>query len=115
MGVGKRLKQANLNTKIVAVWPKGCDVLNGFFIPHKIQATAIGILPKFIDKSIIDSVEDITFEEAEELRRYLAKKESLFVGISSGANIAVAIRISKSLNNSQNIVTIAPDSGRSYL
>ncbi|EAK0827412.1 pyridoxal-phosphate dependent enzyme [Campylobacter fetus] len=84
-------------------------------MPHKIQATAIGILPKFIDKSIIDSVEDITFEEAEELRRYLAKKESLFVGISSGANIAVAIRISKLLNNSQNIVTIAPDSGRSYL
>ncbi|WP_162165578.1 hypothetical protein [Campylobacter fetus] len=45
----------------------------------------------------------------------MAKKESLFVGISSGANIAVAIKISKSLNNSQNIVTIAPDSGRSYL
>lgn len=58
---------------------------------------------------------DITFEEAIETIKYLAKNDGIFVGISSGANIASAIKLSKTMDNSKNIVTVAPDSGKSYL
>lgn len=58
---------------------------------------------------------DITFDEAVETIKYLAKNDGIFVGISSGANIASAIKLSKTMDNSKNIVTIAPDSGKSYL
>jgi len=58
-GVGKALKEHNPTIKIYGVQPKGCDVLNGFAIPHIIQGVAIGQLPKVLDLSIIDGIIDV--------------------------------------------------------
>lgn len=115
MGCGKLFKELNRNTKIIGVQPEGCDILNGKFIPHKIQATAVGIISEFFDKDVIDSMISITYEEAMIVKDYLASKQGIFVGISSCANIAAAFKLSKSYDRSTNITTVAPDGGRSYL
>ncbi|WP_338885868.1 cysteine synthase family protein [Xenorhabdus sp. TH1] len=115
VGVGNRLKEFNENIKIFAVQPKECDILNGIFNPHKIEATAVGMIPDFVNKDKIDGTISIDFDEVQELRKHLCKKEGLFVGISSGANILAALKLSKKYTKENNIITVAPDSGRSYL
>lgn len=115
MGIGKRLKENIVNVKIIGVQPKGCDIKNGVYIPHKIQATAVGKVGSFVDFSIIDEMIDIDFDEVQQIRKYLSEKQGLFVGISSGANILAAFKKACELDKEKIIVTIAPDSGRSYL
>lgn len=115
MGCGKLFKEIIPNIKIIGVQPDGCEILKGKFIPHKIQATAVGVISKFFNPNYIDSMTNVTFEEAMEVKDFLAKRQGIFVGISGGANIAAAFKTSKSYNNETNIVTVAPDSGRSYL
>ncbi|GAA3592115.1 cysteine synthase A [Gibbsiella greigii] len=114
-GVGKRLKELNSEIKIVGVQPIGCDIKNGIFIPHKIEAIAVGITSPFIDFNNIDHFIDVNFEEVQELRDYLVRKEGLFIGISSGANILAAMKLSKQYKSKDNILTVAPDSGKSYM
>ncbi|EAQ9538667.1 pyridoxal-phosphate dependent enzyme, partial [Salmonella enterica] len=114
-GVGRRLKELNTEIKIIGVQPRGCDIKNGIFIPHKIEAIAVGIIPPFIDFNQIDHFIDVDIDEVQELRDYLTRKESIFIGISGGANILAAMKLSKQYKNTENIVTVAPDSGRSYI
>lgn len=114
-GVGRRLKEYNAKIKIVGVQPKGCDIKNGVFIPHKIEAIAVGIIPPFIDFNQIDHFINVDINEVQDIRNYLLRKEGLFIGISSGANVLAAMKLSKQYKDTDNIVTIAPDSGRSYM
>lgn len=114
-GVGKRLKESNSEIKIIGVQPKGCNILKGIFIPHKIQAIAVGVVPKFIDSTLINRMIDITYDEVEVIRGKLAKEQGIFIGISSGANILASLKLSLEVPKNVVIVTMAPDSGRSYL
>lgn len=115
MGAGKKIKEIFNDAKIFGIQPEGCQVLEKKFVPHKIQGWAVGVLSDFFDKTLIDKMFSVTFEKAKKTMDYLAKNESVFVGISSGANIATAFEISKEYDNTVNIVTVAPDSGRSYI
>lgn len=115
MGVGKKLKEVNHATKIIGVQPTGCDVLNGKFIPHKIQAIAVGVKSGFLDTTIIDNMQSISYNDVQKVRNYLAKTQGIFVGLSSGANIGIAYRLASRMKKNKNIVTVAPDSGRSYI
>ena len=114
-GISKRLKEYNPEIKIIGVEPKGCNILNNIYIPHKIQATAVGKVGNFFDKSMINEMVSVDFEEVQKIRNYLSFNQGIFVGISSGANVLAAFNESKKLDSSKTIVTIAPDSGRSYL
>lgn len=115
MGVGKRLKECIPNVKVIGVQPKECDLLNNIYKPHKIQAIAVGRVGDFVDFNLIDFMIFVDFDEVQEIRAYLAKKQGLFLGISSGANVVAALRLSNQVDNDKTIVTVAPDSGRSYL
>lgn len=115
MGVGKKLKEELSDVKIIGVEPEGCDILNNKFIPHKIQALAVGVISTFFDKNLVDDMIKVTFDEGEKIRKHLSRKEGIFVGISSGANVAAALKLSLRLDNTKNIITIAPDNGNSYL
>lgn len=115
MGVGKKLKEHIKNISIIGVQPEGCDILNNKYVPHKIQATAVGKVGTFFDHTLIDSMIDVNYGDVQKTRQYLAKKQGLFVGISSGANILAAFELSKNYHSNQKIVTIAPDSGKSYI
>ncbi|MFA9397273.1 MAG: cysteine synthase A [Clostridiaceae bacterium] len=115
-GVGKRLKEYDESILTIAVEPSESSVLSGnSAAPHKIQGIGAGFIPKIYDEKYVDEIYKITNQEAYEAAYNMANKEGILVGISSGANIAAAIKLSKILGPSKKIVTIAPDGGEKYL
>ncbi len=114
-GIGKHLKEQNQNIKIVAVEPKGSPVISknkkGI---HNIQGIGAGFVPKIYDKNVVDEIITITDEESYEGVRIMAKQEGILVGISSGANIYAALKLSDIYPNKK-IVTIAPDGIDKYM
>ncbi|HXN86448.1 MAG TPA: cysteine synthase A [Candidatus Binataceae bacterium] len=83
---------------------------------HKIQGIGAGFVPKILDLSLVDEIEQVTNEEAFEFARRLTNEEGILSGISSGAAVAVATRLAKRPENAgKTIVTILPDSGERYL
>jgi cysteine synthase B len=108
MGVGKRLKEFNKDIKIIGVEP----VLN-----HRIQGLknmSESIVPKIFNPSILDERHIVNDEEAFDTTRMLAVKEGIFVGMSSGAAMHIALRKSSEMKEGV-IVVILPDRGDRYL
>ncbi|MBH8554955.1 PLP-dependent cysteine synthase family protein [Nostocaceae cyanobacterium CENA357] len=114
-GIGEVLKKELPNIVIAGVQPKGCDLLCNKFIPHKIQGLAVGMIPKVLNIDIVDKMISIEFDEAVMMMKNLMKKEGLLVGISSGANIAAALKIAQEDTRKINILTLAYDSAADYL
>ena len=84
--------------------------------PHKIQGIGAGFVPKVLDLSLVDRIEQVSNEEAVEFARRLAREEGILSGISSGAAVAVAVRLAKEPNLAgKNIVVVLPDSGERYI
>ena len=115
-GVGSKLKEYNNSIKIVALEPSKSPVISGGQAgPHKIQGIGAGFVPDIYDKKVVDEVITISDEDAFEYARRMGKEEGILVGISSGANIAAAIKIAKQLGKGKKVVTVAPDGGEKYL
>jgi cysteine synthase len=84
--------------------------------PHKIQGIGAGFVPDVLDLSLVDAVEQVTNEESIAYARRLTREEGICSGISSGAAVAVAVRLAqRSENANKIIVTVLPDSGERYL
>jgi cysteine synthase A len=84
--------------------------------PHKIQGIGGGFIPKNLDLSLVDRVEQVTNEDAIDTARRLAREEGLLSGISCGAAMAVALRLARDPSNKgKTIVAILPDAGERYL
>ncbi len=114
-GVGEVLKDEIKNIKIYAVEPKRSPVLSGGKPgPHKIQGIGAGFIPKILDTKIYSEVIEVEDEDAINMSRFIAKKEGILVGISSGANLVAACEVAKK-NPGKNIVTILCDRGERYL
>ena len=116
-GVGKYLKERIPNVKIVAVEPFDSTVLSkGIAGSHKIQGIGAGFIPSTLDMQVYDEVIAITTEEAYEAAIKVATSDGILPGISSGAALAAATKISKRLENiGKNIVVLLPDNGSRYL
>lgn len=115
-GVGKYLKEQNSGIKVVAVEPAKSPLLSqGRAGAHGIQGIGANFIPSVLDRDIYDEVLTVKDQDALSMQRLLYEKEGLFVGISSGANIAAAIALGlRDENAEKNIVTILPDDGNRY-
>ena len=83
---------------------------------HKIQGIGAGFIPDILDLSLVDEVEQVTDDEALQYARRLTREEGILSGVSSGAAVAVAVRLARRPEHAgKTIVTILPDSGERYL
>lgn len=116
-GCGEVLKQKNKHLKVVAVEPKDSPVLSGGKPgPHKIQGIGAGFVPDVLNAGIIDEIIQITNDEAIQTARQLALKEAILSGISSGANVCAAVKLSqRPENQGKVIVTFICDTGERYI
>lgn len=116
-GVGEYLKSQNPDIKIVAVEPASSPVLTeGVSGSHKIQGIGAGFVPETLNTKIYDEVITVENDDAFETGRFLARKEAVLVGISSGAAVWAAIQLAKrEENKGKNIVVLLPDTGERYL
>lgn len=114
-GVGEVLKGKNAKIKIVAVEPRVSAVLSGGEPgPHKIQGIGAGFIPEILNRDIIDEIVLVYDSDAFTTSRRLAREEGLFVGISAGAAVWVALKVAKTLGKGKVVVVILPDTGERY-
>src|ERR1017187_6240909 len=123
-GVSRFIKKTKGKQIIsVAVEPKESPVITQKLAgqelkpgPHKIQGIGAGFIPETLDLSLVDRVEQVDSEEAVAFARRLTREEGMLVGISSGAAVAVAVRLAKQPEVAgKTIVTVLPDAGERYL
>ena len=115
-GIGKRLKEENPNTLIIAVEPEKSPLLSGGKAgPHGLQGIGANFIPSILDMNIIDEIIKINEEEAYLQAKNLGKYEGILSGISSGANVAAALKIAEKLGKGKKVVTVLPDTGERYL
>jgi cysteine synthase A len=114
-GAGRYLKERNPEIKIFAVEPEECPTLSeGKWGFHKIEGIGDGFIPQVFDVSILDGVVITTSQESITMARRLAMEEGLFTGISSGGNVAAAIKVAMKYPGTGLIATILPDHGFRY-
>jgi cysteine synthase len=116
-GVTRYLRTKNHNVRAIAVEPADSPVISGGKAgPHKIQGIGAGFIPKILDMSLLSGVETVTNEEAFTWAKRMAKEEGILGGISSGCNVAAAVRLAqRPENRGKVIVTVAPSFGERYL
>lgn len=114
-GTGEVLKEHNPNIEIWAVEPENAAILAGGNIGTHIQmGIGDGLIPKILNTEIYDSICIITDEEAIGTAKDLAKYEGLMCGISSGTNVAAALKLAKKLGKGKTVVTVLPDTAERY-
>jgi cysteine synthase A len=114
-GVGEALKQANPKLRVIAVEPENSPVLGGGEAgPTKIQGIGAGFVPHNFHRHVVDEIRSVSDREAYDMKLRLSREEGLLVGISAGANVAVAAALARELGPDANIVTFLCDTGERY-
>jgi cysteine synthase A len=116
-GVTRFLRSKNPQVRAIAVEPADSPVISGGKPgPHKIQGIGAGFVPKNLDTSLLNGVETVTNDEAVQTARRLTKEEGIPGGISSGGNVAVALRLAaRKEYQGKTIVTFIADFAERYL
>ena len=115
-GVGEVLKLARPEVKIVASEPAGAALLSGgTWQPHKIQGWTPDFLPSVLNRAIVDEILPVEDLLARDTARRLASEEGLFVGLSSGATLAAALRVAERVPAGSVLLVMLPDTGERYL
>jgi len=114
-GIGETLKSANPDMEIWAVEPEHAAILSGGSIGTHLQmGIGDGIIPEILNKNIYNDICIVKDEEAIKTAKELASKEGIMCGISSGTNVAAAIKLAKKLGKGKTVVTVLPDTAERY-
>ncbi len=116
MGVAGRLNAANPNVRLVALEPASSTALaNGQVGTHSVEGIAVGFVPPLFDRGLAPEARAVDEGEARAMALRLAREEGIFVGTSSGLNVAGALKLARELGPEQTVVTVAVDTGLKYL
>ncbi|MDY6016611.1 MAG: cysteine synthase A [Oscillospiraceae bacterium] len=114
-GIGEVLREKNPDMTIWAVEPENAAILSGGSIGTHVQmGIGDGIIPEILNCDIFDDVCIVKDDEALQTSRDLASKEGIMCGISSGTNVAAALRLAKKLGKGKTVVTVLPDTAERY-
>ena len=114
-GIGETLKALNPQIEIWAVEPENAAILAGGTVSTHIQmGIGDGVIPGVLNQQIYDDICIISDEDALRTAKDLAVKEGLMCGISSGTNVAAALRLAKKLGKGKTVVTVLPDTAERY-
>ena len=114
-GIGRALREVNPDVTIFAVEPEHAAILSGGSIGTHVQmGIGDGLIPAILDTKIYDGIEIITDEQALNTSKDLALKEGILCGISSGTNVAGALRLAERLGEGRTVVTVLPDTAERY-
>lgn len=114
-GIGEVLKAQNPDIEIWAVEPENAAILAGGNIGTHLQmGIGDGLIPAILNTQIYDSICIISDDEAIGTAKALAKEEGLMCGISSGTNVAAALKLAKKLGRGKTVVTVLPDTAERY-
>ncbi len=114
-GIGETLKAKNPDIEIWAVEPEHAAILSGGSIGTHIQmGIGDGVIPKILNTDIYNDICIIKDDEAIGTAKELASKEGIMCGISSGTNVAAAIKLAKKLGKGKTVVTVLPDTAERY-
>lgn len=114
-GIGEALKEKNPDMTIWAVEPENAAILSGGSIGTHVQmGIGDGVIPEILNCNIYDDICIVKDEEAIHISKELASKEGIMCGISSGTNVAAAIKLAKVLGKGKVVVTVLPDTAERY-
>jgi cysteine synthase len=114
-GVGRHLRARDRDVKLYAVEPEECALLaRRAWGPHGIEGIGDGFIPENLDVAQLTGIITTTTDESVAMARRLATEEGLFCGISSGANVAAAVKLGRRHPDLASIVTMANDTGQRY-
>jgi cysteine synthase A len=115
-GVGEVLKVARPEVKIIACEPAGAALLSGNeWQPHKIQGWTPDFVPAVLNRTVADQIVAVDDVLARDTSRDLAQKEGIFVGLSSGATLAAALKVAVDAPRGAVLLAMLPDTGERYL
>lgn len=114
-GIGEVLKAKNPDIVIWAVEPENAAILSGGSIGTHLQmGIGDGLIPENLNTSIYSDICVVTDREALDTAKALAAREGILCGISSGSNVAAAVKMAKRLGRGKRVVTVLPDTGERY-
>lgn len=114
-GIGEVLKAQYPDIEIWAVEPENAAILAGGTIgTHMQMGIGDGIIPDILNQDIYDEIYVVTDEEAIDTAKRLAREEGLMCGISSGTNVAAALKLAEKLGEGKTVVTVLPDTAERY-
>lgn len=116
VGVSRALKASGSRAKIIALEPASSPVLTtGKGGPHRVEGIAAGFRPPHLQDADFDEARTVDEQEARQMAHRLAREEGIFAGISSGLNVAAALKLARELGPGKTVATVAVDSGFKYL
>lgn len=113
-GIATHVKRAFANVSCVLVMPAGCDLATDTYVDHPLEGFAVGVRPPFLDPALIDQTQQIDTEAARQGQSDMARLLGFLLGMTSGANFAVARRLAAA-DPEALVFTLAYDSGEAYL
>jgi len=115
-GIGRTLRERSPSTLIVGVEPASSPLLSkGSSGPHGIQGIGANFVPEVLDMDILDRVVGVSYDDAKDCCRTLAREEGILAGISSGAALKAGLDIGMEMGEGRKVVVLLPDTGERYL